>query len=167
MSEQAFEPKIIGFLCNWCSYRAADLAGSARITHSPNVRIIRVMCSGRVDEKFVWYALARGAPMVLVSGCHFTDCHYINAVTWTQRRVERIWTKMERLGIRPERVQLEWISAAEGQKFAKVMTAMDELVREVTPEEIAEGQRIVIENWSKLVRSGSVPAPELAPLQEA
>ena len=98
--------------------------------------------------------------MVLVSGCHFTDCHYINAVTWTQKRIERVWNRLEKLGIRPERVQLEWISAAEGQKFAKVMTALDQLVRDVTEEEIRDGQRIVLENWDKLVRSGSVPAPE-------
>lgn len=98
--------------------------------------------------------------MILVSGCHFVDCHYINAVTWTQKRVERVWNRMEKLGLRPERVQLEWISAAEGQKFARVMEAMDRLVKEVTPEEVADGQRIVLDNWAKLVRSGTVPAPE-------
>jgi heterodisulfide reductase subunit A len=165
--EDGDREKVVAFACNWCSYAGGDTAGTGRLQYPATTRIIRTMCSGRVDEKFVWYALARGAPMVLVSGCHFVDCHYINAVTWTQRRIERIWTKMERLGIRPERLQLEWISAAEGQKFAKVMQAMDELVREVTPEEIVEGQRIVIENWSKLVRSGSVPAPELPSFQEA
>jgi heterodisulfide reductase subunit A len=159
--------KVVAFACNWCSYAGGDTAGTGRLQYPTTTRLIRTMCSGRVDEKFIWYALAQGAPMVLVSGCHFVDCHYINAVTWTQKRVERVWNRLEKLGIRPERVQLEWISAAEGQKFAKVMNAMDELVREVTPEEIAEGQRIIIEHWDKLVRSGSVPAPEPVTLQEA
>jgi heterodisulfide reductase subunit A len=121
--------------------------------------MIRTMCSGRVDEKFIWYAFAKGAPLVLVSGCHFTDCHYINAVTWTQKRVERVWNRMEKLGIRPERLQLEWISAAEGRKFARTMAELAELVKQVTPEEMKDAQRIVRENWSKLVKSGTVSAP--------
>lgn len=83
--------------------------------------------------------------MVLVSGCHFTDCHYIDAVTWTQRRVEKVWSKMEKLGLRPERLQLEWISAAEGQKFARVMRELDGMVRQVTAEEVEETMRILAE----------------------
>jgi heterodisulfide reductase subunit A len=105
--------------------------------------MIRTMCSGRVDEKFIWHAFREGAPMVLVSGCHFSDCHYISAVTWTQQRVEKVWNKMEKLGIRPQRLQLEWISAAEGQKFARVMRELDDLVKKVTPEEIEETRRIL------------------------
>jgi len=101
------------------------------------------MCSGRVDEKFLWHALRKGAPLVLLSGCHFSDCHYINAVTWTQRRVEKVWNKMEKLGIRPGRLQLEWISAAEGQKFARVMKELDGLLKKVTPEEVQETMRIL------------------------
>jgi len=101
------------------------------------------MCSGRVDEKFIWHAFRRGAPLVLVSGCHFSDCHYIDAVTWTQRRVEKAWTKMDRLGIRAERLQLEWISAAEGQKFARVMRELEEMRALVTPGEVAEAQGIL------------------------
>ena len=159
--------KVLTFACNWCSYAGGDTAGTGRMQYPASVRIIRTMCSGRVDEKFLWYALAKGAPLVLVSGCHFTDCHYINAVTWTQKRVERVWNKMEKLGLRPERVQLEWISAAEGQKFARVMTELDRLVREVTPEEVEEGQRIVIENWSKLVRSGTVSLDDHGIVQPA
>jgi heterodisulfide reductase subunit A len=135
--------KVVGFACNWCSYAGGDTAGVGRMQYAPAVRLIRTMCSGRVDEKFIWYALRQGAPMVLMSGCHFTDCHYIDAVTWTQRRVEKIWNKMERLGIRPERLQLEWISAAEGQKFARVMRELDELRRQVTAEEVAETKRIL------------------------
>ncbi|HFE62947.1 MAG TPA: hydrogenase iron-sulfur subunit, partial [Caldithrix sp.] len=91
----------------------------------------------------------KGAPLVLVSGCHFADCHYINAVTWTQRRVERLWNKLERLGIRPERLQLEWISAAEGQKFARVMKELEELRRKVTPEEVQETMEILQQEEEK------------------
>ncbi len=135
--------KILAFACNWCSYAGGDTAGTSRLQYPPAVRLVRTMCSGRVDEKFIWHAFKRGAPLVLVSGCHFVDCHYIDAVTWTQRRVEKVWTRMEKLGIRPERLQLEWISAAEGQKFARVMKELDELLRQVTPEEVAETQKIL------------------------
>jgi heterodisulfide reductase subunit A len=130
--------KIVTFACNWCSYAGGDLAGTSRLQYPTNVRLIRTMCSGRVDEKFVMYAFRKGAPLVLVSGCHFADCHYINAVTWTQRRIERLWNRLERLKIRPERLQLEWISAAEGQKFARVMKELEEMRKKVTPEEVKE-----------------------------
>ncbi len=128
--------KIVAFACNWCSYAGGDLAGTSRLQYPPNVLMIRTMCSGRVDEKFVIHAFRKGAPLVLVSGCHFADCHYISAVTWTQRRIERLWNKLERLGIRPERLQLEWISAAEGQKFARVMKELEELRKKVTLDEV-------------------------------
>lgn len=121
------------------------MAGTSRLQYPPAVRLVRTMCSGRVDQKFIWHALRAGAPVVLVSGCHFSDCHYIDAVTWTQKRVEKAWTRMEKLGIRPERLQLEWISAAEGQKFARVMRELDDLRRQVTVEEVAETQRILDE----------------------
>ena len=107
------------------------------------------MCSGRVDAKFVWHAFKLGAPLVLVSGCHFSDCHYIDAVTWTQKRVEKMWNQLERKGIRPERLQLDWISAAEGQKFAKVMREIEELRAKVTKEEVDETMRILIEEEEK------------------
>lgn len=135
--------KIVAFACNWCSYAGGDMAGTSRLQYPASVRLVRTMCSGRVDEDFLWHALRRGAPLVLVSGCHFSDCHYINAVTWTQRRVERVWNKMEKLGIRPERLQLEWISAAEGQKFARVMREMDALLRQVSPAEVEETMRLL------------------------
>jgi heterodisulfide reductase subunit A len=134
---------LVTFACNWCSYAGGDTAGTARLQFPPSQRLIRTMCSGRVDEKFIWHAFRNGAPMVLVSGCHFTDCHYISAVTWTQRRIDKVWDKMERLGIRPERLQLEWISAAEGQKFAKVMRELDEMLKKVTREEVAETVKIL------------------------
>jgi heterodisulfide reductase subunit A len=130
--------KIVAFACNWCSYAGGDLAGTCRVQYPTNVQLIRTMCSGRVDEKFVLYAFRQGAPIVLVSGCHFSDCHYISAVQWTQRRIEKLWNKLERLGIRPERLQLEWISAAEGQKFGRVMREIEEMRQKVTEEEVKE-----------------------------
>ena len=135
--------KIVGFACNWCSYAGGDNAGTSRLQYPASVRLIRTMCSGRVDQAFIWHALRKGAPLVLVSGCHFTDCHYIDAVTWTQKRIEKIWSKMEKLGIRPERLQLEWISAAEGQKFARVMREVDAMLRQVTPKEVEETMQIL------------------------
>jgi len=134
--EENPQDKVVVFACNWCSYAGADYAGVSRLQYPPSIRIIRTMCSGRVDEKFVLHAFKLGAPIVLVSGCHFADCHYINANRWTQKRVEKLWDKLEKKGIRPERLQLEWISAAEGLKFAKVMKEMEELRQGVTLEEI-------------------------------
>jgi heterodisulfide reductase subunit A len=128
--------KILAFACNWCSYAGADYAGVSRLQYPPNVRIIRTMCSGRVDEDFIWEGFRKGAPVVLVSGCHIGDCHYINANHWTEKRVEKIRKKMTKLGLRPERLQLAWISAAEGVRFAKVMKELEELRTGVTPEEI-------------------------------
>jgi len=130
--------KLLAFACNWCSYAGADYAGVSRLQYPPNVRLIRTMCSGRVDEDFIWHGFARGAPVVLVSGCHIGDCHYIDANHWTVKRVEKVRKKMAKLGIRPERLQLEWISAAEGVLFAGVMQRMEKLRRGVTAEEIAE-----------------------------
>jgi len=137
--------KVVAFACNWCSYAGGDTCGTSRLQYPPSVRLIRTMCSGRVDEDFVWHAFEKGAPLVLVSGCHFSDCHYISAVTWTQQRVEKIWIQMEKLGMRPERLQLDWISAAEGQKFARVMRQMDELLKQITPEEVEESKKAVAE----------------------
>ena len=130
--------KVVAFACNWCSYAGGDLAGTCRVQYPTNIQLIRTMCSGRVDEKFIIHAFKNGAPIVLVSGCHFSDCHYISAVQWTQRRVEKLWNKLERLGIRPERLQLEWISAAEGQRFGRVMREIEEMRQKVTEEEVKE-----------------------------
>jgi heterodisulfide reductase subunit A len=134
--EENPQDKTVVFACNWCSYAGGDMAGISRLQYPPNQRIIKTMCSGRVDEEFVLYAFKLGAPMVLVSGCHFADCHYIDANRWTVKRVEKLWDKLEKMGIRPERLQLEWISAAEGQKFAKVMREVEEMRKKVTKEEI-------------------------------
>lgn len=137
------EQKIITFLCNWCSYAASDLAGVSRMQYPPNNRFIRTMCSGRVDESFILRAFEKGAPIVLLSGCHLGDCHYINANHWTMRRADRLWDKLEKLGIRPERLQLEWISAAEGPRFAQTMHQLEELRQKVTPEEIAYARNVL------------------------
>jgi heterodisulfide reductase subunit A2 len=136
--EERAEEKILAFACNWCSYAGADYAGVSRIQYPPNVRLIRTMCSGRVDEKFIWEGFLKGAPVILVSGCHIGDCHYIDANHWTEKRIKKVHKKMGKLGIRPERLQLEWISAAEGVRFARVMEGMETLRRGVTPGEIAE-----------------------------
>ena len=136
--EEKPKEKILAFACNWCSYAGADYAGVSRLQYPPNVRLIRTMCSGRVDEKFIWEGFLKGAPVILVSGCHIGDCHYIDANHWTEKRIKKIHKKMSKLGIRPERLQLEWISAAEGVRFADVMQRMEVLREGVTPEEIAE-----------------------------
>ena len=128
MANENFEPKIVGFCCNWCSYRAADLAGSARIKYPPNVRIIRVMCSGRVDPSFIMKALATGADGVLIAGCHPGECHYIEQNYKAMRRYSVLKHTLAALGVEPDRVRLVWASAAEGQQLAK---AIDKLVRDV------------------------------------
>ncbi len=135
--------KAVVFACNWCSYAAADTAGGSRFQYPANQVIIRTMCSGRVSEKFILRAFELGAPVVLVSGCHFVDCHYVDANRWTQKRVEKLWDKLEKLGIRPERLQLEWISSAQGQRFVKTMEWLEKLRAAVTPQEIAETRRIL------------------------
>lgn len=132
------ETKILVFACNWCSYAGADYAGVSRLQYPANAHLVRVMCSGRVDEKFIWEGFRGGAPVVLVSGCHIGDCHYIDANHWTEKRVTKLHKKMARLGIRPERLQLEWISAAEGIRFADKMKEMEALRKSVSAEEIED-----------------------------
>jgi len=134
--EENPEQKIVAFLCNWCSYGGADTAGGLRLRYPANTRFIRVMCSGRVNESFILEAFEKGAAIVLLSGCHLGDCHYINANHWTVRRADKLWDRLEKLGIRPERMQLEWISSAEGARFSKVMRDLEEMRQKVTPEEI-------------------------------
>ncbi|MGB2885021.1 MAG: CoB-CoM heterodisulfide reductase HdrA2 [Dehalococcoidia bacterium] len=144
--EKEPEKKIISFLCNWCSYAGGDLAGVSRLQYPPNNRFIRTMCSGRVDEKFILHAFEKGAPLVLLSGCHINDCHYISANHWTKRRAEKLWTRMEKLGIRPERLQLDWISAAEGPRFAQIMRDLEDMRQKVTPEEIEHTKKVLAEH---------------------
>jgi F420-non-reducing hydrogenase iron-sulfur subunit len=128
-----FEPKILGIFCNWCSYTGADLAGTARIKYAPNVRIVRVMCSGRVDNSFVLKAFQEGADGVLVAGCHPGDCHYIEGNFKTMGRVPILKEMLRQFGIEPQRFRLEWISASEGDRVAEVVNQMTEQVRKLGP----------------------------------
>jgi len=123
-----FEPNIVAFLCNWCSYAGADLAGTSRIQYPPNVKIIRVMCSGRVNPVFVLNALQQGVDGVIIGGCHPGECHYETGNYLARRRVTVLKKLLEYIGIDPRRVQMAWISASEGAKFADVIkTATDEI----------------------------------------
>jgi F420-non-reducing hydrogenase iron-sulfur subunit len=132
-----FEPKIIGFLCNWCSYAGADLAGVSRIQYPPNIRIIRVMCSGRIDPAFVLEAFKDGADGVLVAGCHLpSDCHYISGNFKAMRRINLLKRVLKDFGIEPERLRLEWISASEGDKWAAVVTSMVEDLKKLGPSQV-------------------------------
>jgi len=130
---KSFEPVIIGFTCNWCSYRAADMAGIARMKYSPNVRLTRLMCSGRLDPTFVFRAFAGGADAVLVSGCHPGDCHYINQNYKAMRRFHLMKRVLVQMGIESGRLKLLWASAAEGQIFANEINKFVEEVRELGP----------------------------------
>lgn len=133
MNEETFEPTIIGFTCNWCSYRAADMAGTARMKYAPNVRLIRLMCSGRLDPTFVFKALANGADGVLISGCHPGDCHYINQNYKMLRRFHLMKRVLEQMGVEPGRIKLLWASAAEGAIFAEAVNEFVEQVRALGP----------------------------------
>jgi F420-non-reducing hydrogenase iron-sulfur subunit len=132
----AFEPRIVGFLCNWCSYTGADLAGTSRIKYPPNVRVIRTMCSARIRPSFVLKALAEGADGVLICGCHPGDCHYSEGNYKTLRRQVLLKRLVEGYGIEPDRVRLEWVSASEGQRFAEVVADMTERIRRLGPSRV-------------------------------
>jgi len=128
-----FEPKIVGFLCRWCSYAGADLAGTNRLKYPSNISSIRVNCSGRIDPTLVMKALALGADGVLIAGCHPGDCHYTNGNIKTLRRFKLLQKMLDQFGIERERVRLEWISAAEGDRYAQVVRNMTEQVRSLGP----------------------------------
>ena len=132
-SDNGWEPRIVAFLCNWCSYAGADLAGVSRIQYPPNVRVIRVPCSGRINPLFVVKALQTGADGVLVSGCHPGDCHYISGNLYARRKFALLKSLLEYVGIEPERVQFSWVSAAEGVRFAEILEKVIDEVREVGP----------------------------------
>lgn len=140
MSEE-FEPRIVGFLCNWCSYAGADLAGTSRIQYPPNIRVIRVMCSGSVDTVYVNRALIEGADAVLIGGCHLGDCHYLNGNYKARRRMVLLKNILETLGMEPERIWVKWISASEGQKFA-------DTVKEIVDETKKLGPNPMSERWN-------------------
>lgn len=133
MTDNPFEPRIVGFLCNWCTYAAADTAGVSRMKQPPNVDIIRVMCSGRVDPTFVLKAFREGADGVLVAGCHPGDCHYSEGNYKTLRRMILLKRVLEQMGIEPGRFRLEWVSSAEAPKWAKLANEFTEQVRALGP----------------------------------
>jgi F420-non-reducing hydrogenase iron-sulfur subunit len=128
-----FEPVIIGFTCNWCSYRAADMAGTSRLKYPPNVRLIRLMCSGRLDPTFVMKALASGADGVMITGCHPGECHYLEQNYKALRRVKLLKRTIEQMGISPDRVKLVWASAAEGVKLANEITKFVGEIKDLGP----------------------------------
>jgi F420-non-reducing hydrogenase iron-sulfur subunit len=130
---ELYEPKIVAFFCNWCTYLAADLAGTSRIKYAPNARVIRVMCSGRVDPQFVLEAFTQGADGVLIGGCHPGDCHYQEGNYNALRRFELLKRLLKDMGINEERFRLEWISASEGDKVRAVMNDMVEKLRALGP----------------------------------
>ncbi len=142
ITEHHADRKTVAFCCNWCSYAGADFAGVSRMQYPAHARIIRTMCSGRVSIRFIERAFARGAAAVLVSGCHIGDCHYINANLQTQKRVDRMWKKMEQNGLDKERLQLLWASAAEGEKFASKIREMQAIVESVKPQEIEKTKKV-------------------------
>jgi F420-non-reducing hydrogenase iron-sulfur subunit len=133
-----FEPRIVGFLCNWCSYTGADLAGTSRIQYPHNIRAIRVMCSGAVDSVYVLRALLEGADAVLVSGCHPGDCHYVDGNYKARRRFMLMRSILGTLDLEGDRLYLRWVSASEGQKFADTIKEITEKTREMGPNPIPE-----------------------------
>ena len=133
MADEDFEPLIIGFCCNWCSYAGADLAGVSRLQYPPSLRVIRVMCSGMVHPNLVIDALTKGADGVIICGCHPGDCHYLEGNLKAENRKEAIELLLEDFGLEPERFRLEWVSASEGPRFAEVIREMTESVRALGP----------------------------------
>jgi len=129
----AFEPTIVSFLCNWCSYTGADLAGTSRIPYAPNLRTIRIMCSGRIEPTFVLKAFREGADGVLMCGCHPGDCHYQEGNYKCLRRYFLLQKYLQQMGIRKERLRLEWISASEGKQFAALANDFTEAIRQLGP----------------------------------
>jgi F420-non-reducing hydrogenase iron-sulfur subunit len=129
----SFEPKIVAFLCNWCAYAGADMAGTSRLKYPANVVPIKVMCSGRVDPEFIIDAFEKGADGVFIGGCHPGDCHYVNGNYRTRRRVKMMKKLLEEMGINPKRLRLEWVSATEGQKFSRVIEDFVNEIKELGP----------------------------------
>ena len=142
MPEETFEPKIVAFFCNWCTYIAADLAGTSRLKYAPNARVIRTMCSGRVDPQFVLEAFAQGADGVLIGGCHPGDCHYQEGNYKTLRRATLLRRVLEAMGIEPARFRLEWISASEADRVKTVVNEMVEQVRALGPLHVAPADEV-------------------------
>jgi F420-non-reducing hydrogenase iron-sulfur subunit len=144
-SAAAWQPRIVAFFCNWCTYTAADLAGVSRLKYAANTRVIRLMCSGRVDPQFIIDALTRGADAVLIGGCHPGDCHYAEGNYKMLRRFQMLSRMLSDMGIEQERVRLEWISAAEGEKVKRVINEMVDTVKKLGPLGIPQK----FEEWDK------------------
>jgi F420-non-reducing hydrogenase iron-sulfur subunit len=138
--QTVFEPKIVGFLCNWCSYAGADLAGVSRFQYPPNLRIIRLMCSGRVDPNFIIESLIQGADGVFIGGCHPGDCHYLTGNLYTEKKIKMTNKILERSGLEPGRLRLEWIAASEGELFAKTIAEFTEQIKALGPNPISGPQ---------------------------
>ena len=132
--EERWQPKIVAFLCNWCSYAGADLAGVSRMQYPPNIRVLRVPCSGRINPLYLVAALQNGADGVLVSGCHPGDCHYLSGNLVARRKFALVKSLLEYVGIEPERVQFSWVSASEGGRFAAIVAQVTEDVRKLGPQ---------------------------------
>ena len=142
-SNKDFKPQIVAFLCNWCSYTGADLAGTSRMKYKPNVRAIRVMCSGRVEPTFVLRAFIRGADGVLICGCHPGDCHYHEGNYKCLRRYHLLQKYIQQMGIESARLKLEWISASEGKQFAELVNSFTETISELGPCKIKETMEVL------------------------
>ncbi|MDH5779778.1 MAG: hydrogenase iron-sulfur subunit [Candidatus Bathyarchaeota archaeon] len=139
--ESEFKPKIVGFLCNWCSYAGADLAGVSRIQYPPTLRIVRVMCSGRLDPAFILEAFKNGADGVLVAGCHPGDCHYLSGNYKAQRRFYLLRRVLEQLGVERGRLRLDWVSASEGDRFATIIKDTTKEIKKLGPSPLKAGGR--------------------------
>lgn len=163
--KEDFEPRIVGFLCNWCAYAGADLAGVSRIQYPPNIRIIRVMCSGRVDPAFVLEAFKNGADGVLVAGCHLpSDCHYLTGNFKALRRMTLLKRILQDFGIEPERLRLEWVSASEGDKFAAIIRDMVKQIKKLGPNPLKKMRDGGEKEEEDKLEVGS--SPHLEPLEE-
>ncbi|NHI92235.1 MAG: hydrogenase iron-sulfur subunit [Candidatus Lokiarchaeota archaeon] len=141
-----FYPRIVAFLCNWCGYAGADLAGVSRFQYPTNIRVIRIMCSGRVQPSFILESFKNGADGVLVCGCHIGDCHYISGNEYAENRFKKTQQIIETLGIDPKRIRLEWVSAAEGAKFAGVVDSFVKQLQELGPFDPQHFETIEVKN---------------------
>ena len=135
--KHVFKPKIIGFLCNWCSYAGADLAGVSRIQYPPNIRVVRVMCSGRIDPIIPLEVFMRGADGVIVLGCHPADCHYVEGNLYEERKIKMLKKLLVLTGFEPERLRLDWVSASEGQRFAQIVTEFTDQIKRLGPSPVS------------------------------
>ena len=159
MSDPNWQPRIVAFFCNWCTYTAADLAGVSRLKYASNIRVIRLMCSGRVDPQFILDALAKGADGVLIGGCHLGDCHYAEGNYKTVRRFQMLQRLLRDMGIEDQRVRLEWISASEGERVKIVINDMVEKVRALGPLNLPQRRK----EWdSEIVQHAEPPAHDPA-----